>query len=89
MVKLYCALEWYSRGWRGAPAKGVGWVTAARVQIPLTPPLMKLIPFEGFFIAYIYEYLFIYYWLMNNVVVQYIWMKIHMKGNFYGGNYYR
>ena len=31
-------LEWYSRGWRGAPAKGVEWATAARVQIPLTPP---------------------------------------------------
>ena len=30
--------EKYSRGRRGAPAKGVGWVTAARVQIPLSPP---------------------------------------------------
>ena len=26
----------YSRGWRGAPAKGVGRVTGARVQIPLS-----------------------------------------------------
>ena len=29
--------EKYSRGWRGAPAKGVGRVTGARVQIPLSP----------------------------------------------------
>ena len=27
----------YSRGWRGAPAKGVGRETGARVQIPLSP----------------------------------------------------
>ena len=30
-------MEKYSRGWRGAPAKGVGRVTGARVQIPLSP----------------------------------------------------
>ena len=30
-------LEKYSRGRRGAPAKGVGRVTGARVQIPLSP----------------------------------------------------
>ena len=29
--------EKYSRGWRGAPAKGVGRATGARVQIPLSP----------------------------------------------------
>ena len=29
--------EKYSRGRRGAPAKGVGRATGARVQIPLTP----------------------------------------------------
>ena len=29
--------EKYSRGWRGAPAKGVGRETGARVQIPLSP----------------------------------------------------
>ena len=29
--------EKYSRGWRGAPAKGVGQVTGARVQIPSSP----------------------------------------------------
>ena len=27
-------MEKYSRGRRGAPAKGVGWATGARVQIP-------------------------------------------------------
>ena len=31
-------LEKYSSGRRGAPAKGVGRVTVARVQIPLSPP---------------------------------------------------
>ena len=30
-------LEKYSRGWRGAAAKGVGRATGARVQIPLSP----------------------------------------------------
>ena len=35
-------METYSRGWRGAPAKGVDWETGARVQISLTPPLKKL-----------------------------------------------
>ena len=30
-------MEKYSRGWRGAPAKGVGRATGARVQIPLSP----------------------------------------------------
>ena len=29
--------EKYSRGWRGAPAKGVGRLRGARVQIPLSP----------------------------------------------------
>ena len=31
-------METYSRGWRGAPAKGVDWETGARVQISPTPP---------------------------------------------------
>ena len=31
-------MEKYSRGRRGAPAKGVGRETAARVQIPPSPP---------------------------------------------------
>ena len=30
-------MEKYSRGWRGAPAKGVGRATGARVQIPPAP----------------------------------------------------
>ena len=33
----YSGEEKYSRGWRGAPAKGVGRATGARVQIPLSP----------------------------------------------------
>ena len=35
-------METYSRGWRGAPAKGVGRETGARVQISLSPPLKKI-----------------------------------------------
>ena len=31
------SLEKYSRGRRGAPAKGIGRVTGARVQIPPSP----------------------------------------------------
>ena len=31
-------MEKYSRGRRGSPAKGVGRVTGARVQIPPSPP---------------------------------------------------
>ena len=34
-------METYSRGWRGAPAKGVDWETGARVQISLSPPFKK------------------------------------------------
>ena len=33
-----CLTETYSRGWRGAPAKGVDRETGARVQISLSPP---------------------------------------------------
>ena len=33
--------EKYSRGRRGAPAKGVGRATGARVQIPLSPLFSK------------------------------------------------
>ena len=39
------ALEKYSRGRRGAPAKGVGRETGARVQIPPSPP--EKAPHEG------------------------------------------
>ncbi len=38
--------EKYSRGRRGAPAKGVGRATGARVQIPLSP---LFIPNDSFF----------------------------------------
>ena len=34
-------MEKYSRGRRGAPAKGVGRETGARVQIPLSPPISE------------------------------------------------
>ena len=34
--------EKYSRGRRGAPAKGVGRATGARVQIPLSPFHIKM-----------------------------------------------
>ena len=35
-------MEWYPRGSRGSPAKGVGRVTGAWVQIPPTPPTSRL-----------------------------------------------
>ena len=35
-------MEKYSRGWRGAPAKGVGRSRGARVQIPLSPFHIKM-----------------------------------------------
>ena len=34
-------MEKYSRGRRGAPAKGVGRETGARVQIPPSPPTVN------------------------------------------------
>ena len=34
---FFITAEKYSRGRRGAPAKGVGRATGARVQIPLSP----------------------------------------------------
>ncbi len=37
MEKLQDNTEKYSSGRRGAPAKGVGRATGARVQIPLSP----------------------------------------------------
>ena len=33
-------VEKYSRGWRGAPAKGIGRLRGARVQIPLSPLIL-------------------------------------------------
>ena len=38
IYNIFVILEKYSRGRRGAPAKGVGRVTVARVQIPPSPP---------------------------------------------------
>ena len=40
----------YSRGRRGAPAKGVGRVTGARVQISPSPPNKKATQSGGFFV---------------------------------------
>ena len=41
--------EMYSRGRRGAPAKGVGRVTGARVQISPSPPEKSQVERLGFF----------------------------------------
>ncbi len=43
-------MEKYSRGRRGAPAKGVGRVTGARVQIPPSPPRTKARVCAPFFV---------------------------------------
>ena len=40
-------LEKYSRGRRGAPAKGVGRATGARVQISPSPPQAPNLNFKG------------------------------------------
>ena len=50
-------MESYSRGWRGAPAKGVDWETGARVQISLTPPLKEIKILEKIrgFLFFIYK----------------------------------
>ena len=51
-VKIDKYSESYSRGWRGAPAKGVGRVTGAVVQIHSTPPYVfieSLVNFKIFF----------------------------------------
>ena len=42
-------MEKYSSWWRGAPAKGVGRVTGARVQISPTPPKNSSNLFRGIF----------------------------------------
>ena len=49
-------MEKYSRGRRGAPAKGVGRETGARVQIPPSPPRLSpenriIKRFSGFFFS--------------------------------------
>ena len=38
----FCLMEKYSSGRRGAPAKGVGVLKRARVQIPPSPPRKRL-----------------------------------------------
>ena len=40
------SMEMYSSGRRGAPAKGVGRVTGARVQISPSPPIVNKTNFE-------------------------------------------
>ena len=45
------SMEKYSRGRRGAPAKGVGRETGARVQIPPSPPNKKDLLLQVFFIC--------------------------------------
>ena len=47
--ELVQAKEKYSRGRRGAPAKGVGRETGARVQIPLSPLLFAIYVVRFFF----------------------------------------
>ena len=42
MIISYGNKEKYSRGRRGAPAKGVGRATGARVRIPLSPFCLKI-----------------------------------------------
>ena len=42
--------EKYSRGRRGAPAKGVGRATGARVQIPLSPFAIRFLRFTDTFL---------------------------------------
>ena len=47
-------MEKYSRGWRGAPAKGVGRLRGARVQIPLSPLIETDTEFNLFITLYEY-----------------------------------
>ena len=49
---IFMNSEKYSRGRRGAPAKGVGRATGARVQISPSPPYKKNIPFGMFFLYF-------------------------------------
>ena len=43
-------MEKYPRGRRGSPAKGVGRVSVARVQIPPSPPIKRIRICGSFFI---------------------------------------
>ena len=51
-AKFMSYMEKYSSWWRGAPAKGVGRVTGARVRIPLSPPKHTQLFFECVFCLY-------------------------------------
>ena len=49
-------MEKYSSGWRGAPAKGVGRLRGARVQIPPSPSKAQTVLSELFTYNKIYKY---------------------------------
>lgn len=53
-MKKYEGMEQYSRGRRGRPAKALGRVTGAEVQILSAPPLKKINPIRDFFNEFIY-----------------------------------
>ena len=53
---LYSGMEKYSSGWRGAPAKGVGRLRGARVQIPPSPFKAQTVLSELFTYNKIYKY---------------------------------
>ena len=59
-------METYSRGWRGAPAKGVGRETGARVQIPPSPPTIPTTLGHGNTINHEVCSVFLYYFLRNS-----------------------
>ena len=54
----FCLMEKYSSGRRGAPAKGVGVLKRARVQIPPSPPRNHRKPFLGQPVAAIVRIIF-------------------------------
>ena len=54
----FLSMEKYSRGRRGAPAKGVGRETGARVQIPPSPPKTDKFRLVSFYFLPIHSSLF-------------------------------
>ena len=62
----FLILEKYSRGRRGAPAKGVGRETGARVQIPPSPPTIPTTLGHGNTINHEVCSVFLYYFLRNS-----------------------
>ena len=58
---LHIGMRKYPRGRRGSPAKGVGWETGARVQIPPSAPKVPYLHcFQckyGTFLSYLFQYL--------------------------------